>query len=164
VAKRRSPGSDRFVLATGTGARLGSESGVREGEFVAVADVIAGRMTPANPSGEAIIRMATRVEPEWLEPTSSADEHEIDDSGVVRAWRIDRYGELVLRRRPIEPDAGESSRLIVAFLLARGANSDDQQWLRRLRFAGIETSYAALVETAASGCTRADEVRMTSGL
>ena len=67
VARRRAPASDRFLLSTGTGARLGRESGVRDAEFVAVVDVIAGRATPANPSGEAIIRMATRVEPEWIE-------------------------------------------------------------------------------------------------
>jgi len=164
VAKRRAPRSDRFVLATGTGGRLGNESGVRDGDYVAVVDVIAGRMTPANPSGEAIIRMATRVEPEWLEPTSAADEHEIDDNGHVRAWRVDRYGELVLQRHQIQPDADVSNRLVVAFLLARGADADDQQWLRRLRFAGIGTSHAALVEQAASGCTRADEVRIASGL
>ena len=42
VARRREPRSDRLQLASGTGARLGRESGVHDGEFLVAVDVTAG--------------------------------------------------------------------------------------------------------------------------
>ena len=39
VAQRREPGSTRLRLASGAGAAIGPESGVREGEFLVAIDV-----------------------------------------------------------------------------------------------------------------------------
>ncbi|HVQ41395.1 MAG TPA: helicase-related protein, partial [Vicinamibacterales bacterium] len=59
VARRRAPGSDRFLMANGSGARLGRESGVINAEFIVAVDV-AGAATG---SAEAMIRIATAIEP-----------------------------------------------------------------------------------------------------
>ena len=55
VARRRAPGSDRFLMANGSGARLGRESGVINAEFIVAVDVAGA----ANGSAEATIRIAT---------------------------------------------------------------------------------------------------------
>src|SRR6185436_14727495 len=47
VALRREPGSANLLLASGTGATLGSESGVRDGEFLVALDV--ARIQSLNP-------------------------------------------------------------------------------------------------------------------
>ena len=56
-----------LVLATGTGAVLGRESGVRDGEFLVALDVQAPTR-PGDPN--ALVRVASRVEPEWIVPTA----------------------------------------------------------------------------------------------
>src|SRR5450756_426600 len=58
VARRRSPGSPKFLLASGHGAVLGRESGVRDAEFIVAVDVQAGRRGEA---AEATIRMASAI-------------------------------------------------------------------------------------------------------
>ena len=62
VARRRAPGSDRFLMANGSGARLGRESGVINADFIVAVDV-AGAATG---SAEAMIRIATAIDPEWI--------------------------------------------------------------------------------------------------
>src|SRR5262249_45912825 len=42
VARRRAAKGDRLVLSSGTGARLGRESGVHDAEFLVAVDVTAG--------------------------------------------------------------------------------------------------------------------------
>jgi ATP-dependent helicase HrpB len=63
VARRRATGSPKFLLASGHGAVLGRESGVRDAEFLVAVDVQAGRRGEI---GEATIRMASAIDPEWL--------------------------------------------------------------------------------------------------
>src|SRR5205085_1171374 len=41
LAKRRAPASERLTLASGHGASMGRESGVREGEYLVALDVTA---------------------------------------------------------------------------------------------------------------------------
>ena len=93
VAQRREPGSPRVKLATGTGAVLGPESGVRDGEFLVAVDVRAQ-------VGEARIRTASRIEREWLQPNGLEIVHSFDaGSGIVRALEVERYDALTVRER-----------------------------------------------------------------
>ena len=46
VARRRGPGSPKFLLASGHGAVLGRDSGVRDAEFLVAVDVQAGPRSP----------------------------------------------------------------------------------------------------------------------
>jgi ATP-dependent RNA helicase HrpB len=156
VARRRAPRSDRFVLASGSGARLARESGVVDAEFVVAVDVTAGTA----PGGEALIRLATAVDRAWLAPVSTAVEHRIDASGVVRAVRVERYDALVLGERPAAVDPIEASRLVEAECRRRGPSDADAELLRRLVFAGVATSFDALVHDAAAGVRRIEDVQI----
>ena len=89
VARRREPGSPRMLLASGTGAVLSRDSGVREAEWIVAIDLVAG---PRGPGSEAIVSVASAIERDWLEPTSRDVVHHFDEeAGVVRAIARDHY-------------------------------------------------------------------------
>lgn len=158
VARRRAPNADRLLLASGTGAKLARESGVHDAEFVVAVDVTAGTA----PGAEALVRLATRVEREWLAPTSSTNRHEMVDD-AVRAWRVDRYDELTLGEHPIAVDPDVAAALVEKAYLERGPSEADQQLLNRLRFAGLDASasFESLVHTASIGARRLADVRIS---
>jgi ATP-dependent helicase HrpB len=161
VAQRREPGSARVRLASGAGASIGSESGVREGEFLVALDVSAENgvgsrfsrpagKTIADPVSEARIRVASRVEPEWLEPNASEIVHRFDAAaGVVRASKVERYDALVIAERPVKSDPDAAARLLADAWLARGPNDADERLLRRLNFAGRSIDVNDVVARAA---------------
>ena len=134
VARRRANGSARFLLASGHGGVLGSESAVRDAEFIVALDVVAGKRGDGS---EARIRMASAVEADWLEPTEVRVDHALDDRGVVRATSRDYYDAIVLSEQPVVPDPDQSARLLTAAFLAREPGAADAQLLRRMRFAGL---------------------------
>jgi ATP-dependent helicase HrpB len=161
VARRRAPRSDRFVLASGTGAKLARESGVLDAEFIVAVDVTAG----TGPTGEALIRLATGIERDWLVATSTETRHELDEAnGAVRAFREQRYDGLVLAQAPGALDPDEAADLVSAAYLRRGPTDEDAQLLRRLRFAGIDTPFEELVRRAAPGARRLSDVDLATAL
>jgi ATP-dependent helicase HrpB len=140
VARRRAPGAPRVVLASGHGAVIAPESGVQEGEFLVALDVqaattregVAGREVT-----EARIRIASLIDRAWLTATARHVVHWFDaESGRVKAARRDMYDDLVLAEHPIEPEAEAAARVLADAYLARGLRDDDEQVVRRLRFAG----------------------------
>jgi ATP-dependent helicase HrpB len=149
VAKRREAGSPRLLLSSGTGAVLGRESGVREGEFVVALDLAGASRAPG---AEAIVRTASRIDLEWLAPDSETVRHRLDGE-TVRADRVSRYGAIVLASAPVAPDPEEASRILAEALLARGLDAESGTFLRRLRFAGIEVDVEAAVRAACAGRT-----------
>ncbi|HUD72477.1 MAG TPA: ATP-dependent helicase C-terminal domain-containing protein [Dongiaceae bacterium] len=173
VARRREPGSPRFVLASGTGATLGRESGVRGPEFVVAIDVVAGTR-PAGArgpgahgaGGEAILRMASRIERDWIVPTRRAVTHRFDAaSGAVRAVEQAFFGDLVVQEAPIAPDPEAAAAILAATLLERGLGEEGEGLIHRLRFAGIEADRAALARAACAGrTTLPDPPDLASGL
>jgi ATP-dependent helicase HrpB len=143
VAQRREPLSPRVRLASGAGAVLGRESGVVEGEFFVALDV----HTAANDSR---VRLASRVEREWLAPTHSEVVHRFDpEPGLVRAVAIDYYDALILAEHPTKADPDVAATLLARAWLDRGPRGDDDRLLRRLRFADQSVDVRALVCTAA---------------
>ena len=163
VAQRRAVGSTDVLLASGSGATLARESGVHEGEFLVALDVttVARRQQP----DVALIRIASRVEREWLEPTGQETIHRFDAaSGRVKAVVVDRYDALVLAERPIAADPEAAARMLADAWRARGPRGPDEQLLRRLRFAGGDVDVDAMVRTAAYGARSLDEVTLTSAL
>lgn len=145
VAKRREPGSPSLLLRSGTGAVLGRESGVRDGELLLALDVGGG--------AEPIVRAASRVEKEWLEPDAESIETRLEGD-AIRAERLSRLGAIVLSSAPATPDPEEAARLLAAALLARGLDEASDSILRRCRFAGIEVDLPALARAACEGRTR----------
>ena len=160
VARRREPGSGRFLLASGHGAVLGRESGVRDAAFIAAVDVQAGRR---GENAEATIRIASAIDPAWLEPTDVRLEHTLE-SGRVRAMERTYYGAIPIAERPSTPDPDEASRMLADAYLARGLGDADEQLVRRLRFAGQSVDIASLLRTAAAGRRSLDEIDLRGAL
>ncbi|MEO5741058.1 MAG: ATP-dependent helicase C-terminal domain-containing protein, partial [Vicinamibacterales bacterium] len=154
VARRRS--GDRATLATGHGAIIGRESGVHDADWLIALDVTSGRVSATT---EAIIRLASRIEPEWLVPTSSDVSHEVI-GGVVRANAIDRYDEIELRVHPVAPDDAIRARLLAQKWLERGPDEASQRLLQRLRFAGASIDLPATIGALAADAKRIDDIEV----
>lgn len=162
VAQRRDPGSPRVRLATGAGAVVGPQSGVLDGEFLVALDV---RVPLRSADPDSVIRVASRIEREWLEPNAVAIEHRLDEaSGMVRAFEVERYDALVLAERPVTLDPEVAARLIAERWLARGPREEDARLLRRFRFAGRTIDLPAVVRKAAYGVRSLADVRIERAL
>lgn len=160
VAQRREPDSARLLLATGTGAQLGPESGVRDAEYLIALEVHAPNQ-PGAPDSR--VRVASAIEPEWLEPTDRTIEHLLE-RGQVRAREVSRYGALVLRERIVSPDPDVAAELLANAWIEQPRTEDEQQCLNRLAFVGIPVDLSSLIRTAASGQTRLDAIHMEDAL
>jgi ATP-dependent helicase HrpB len=170
VARRRAPGSPRFLLASGHGAVLGRESGVHDAEFIVAVDVQAGRRGEA---AAATIRMASAIEPAWLAEdgrgTRGLREVQVDhyvDTGTGRVRAVERelYGAIVTAERPVVVDPEVAARLLADAYRARGWSEDDTQLLRRLRFAELEVDLDTLLAAAAAGRRTIDEIDLARSL
>jgi ATP-dependent helicase HrpB len=137
---------------------LAPESGVRDGEFLVAVDVRAQ-------AGEARIRMASRIERDWLQPNAIEIVHAFDtDAGAVRALEVERYDALTIREQPVAPDTDEAAQLLTDAWLSRARSEDDEQLLRRARFAGHAIDLASVVHAAAHGRRRLSDIELTRGL
>jgi ATP-dependent RNA helicase HrpB len=167
AARRRSQASPRFLLASGHGAVLGRESGVRDAEFIVAVDVHAGRR---GEGAEATIRIASAIEIDWLAAGENGLRdvrvvHELDAAqGRVRAVERELYGEITLTERPADFDPDVAARLLAQGYLQRGLTDEDAQLFRRLRFAGREIDPASLVASAASGRRSLAEIDLRGAL
>lgn len=146
VARRREPGSPRLLLASGHGALLARESGVKQGEFLVAVDLVAGARGPGS---EALVRSASRIEAAWLESTHEDVVHDLDPTGrTVRATRRRWHGALLLSQHPATPDPECAARLLVERLESRGLGRDNDALLRRAKFAGAQIDLHPLLEQA----------------
>lgn len=163
VAKRRpqkaqsGPSEDRVTLATGHGAIVGRESGVHQGDWLVALDVTSGRVSATT---EALVRMASRIEPEWLVPTSSDVVHELAGD-VVKAYEVDRYDAIELRVHPVAPDDSVRAQLLAAKWLERGPDESSRRLLRRLEFAGGTIDLAETVAATAAHAKRLADIELT---
>jgi ATP-dependent helicase HrpB len=187
VAQRREPGSPNVRLASGAGATIAPESGVRDGEFLVALDVSmrtaarpearAPQQSPMSTSSRRVghglqtvphvasIRMASLVEREWLRPTGSDLVHRFDKaSGKVRAIAVDLYDALILNERQTAADPETAARLLADAWIERGPRDDDQRLLRRLKFARREIDLPRAVAAAAYGARSLDEVDIAKAL
>ncbi len=160
VARRREPGSPRLVLASGHGAVLGRESGVRDGELLVALDVVAG---PPGPGSEALVRVASRIEREWLEPTSRDVMHRFDEgSRAVRAVEREWYLKLMLAERPVAPRPAEAAKHLAAAMRRWLSGEAGDVLRRRLAFAGLAPDLGPRIEAAVVGHTRLPDVEPES--
>lgn len=170
VARRREPGSRRVVLASGHGAQLSEESGVRNAEFLVAVDVVAadpvrrGTAIDADPSAaEARIRLASAIEKDWLTPTASRVQHRVE-AGVVRAFEQDLYDELVLNERQVEPDPDVAASLLADAWSSRGLSTSERELVNRLRFAGLGADVPTLIRAACAGRASLGSARLEDAL
>jgi ATP-dependent helicase HrpB len=114
VCRRRGTGSNTGVMVGGGGVKLAVESAVHDAEFFLALDA---RQDERNVSREAIVRIASGIEVEWLEelfPQSIRREREMvydENRARVVARGVTRYQDLVLKEdvdAPVDPErAGE---------------------------------------------------------
>ena len=133
VARRREPRSPRGVMVGGRGVRLAAESAVLEAELFLCVELDAGRGVLG---GEALVRKASAVEPEWLpaERLRTTIDLEFDESRErVAAWKRTRYDDLrfdlIIAEAEVPAPAGtETENLLVqaaADRLDRALSLDD---------------------------------------
>jgi ATP-dependent helicase HrpB len=114
---------------------------------------------------DARIRLASRVEREWLAPNGSECVHRFDpETGTVKATLVERYDALVLSEQPAKPDSDRAAALLAEAWLQRGPRPVDELLLRRLRFAGREINLPELVRTAAQHARTIDDVEIAKAL
>ena len=162
VAKRRSP--DRVTLATGHGAVMGRESGVRDGEWLVALDVSSGMVRLKADATEATVRAACRIESEWLSPTRTEVIHRIDEAGIVRAHATEFYDSLVLRERLVAIDPVVAANMLAQAWLDRDRDADTERLERRAAFAGHALDLPALAESAAASAKGFKDLDITAHL
>jgi ATP-dependent helicase HrpB len=116
LTRRREPRSPRGVLLGGRGIRLSEESAVLEPELFLSIEVDSG---PSGPQAEALVRLASAVEPAWLPPErlrTTVDLAFDPERERVVAWKRTRLDDLVLSESEVPPDTAEA-----AGVLARAA-------------------------------------------
>jgi ATP-dependent helicase HrpB len=169
---RRRPGTDRFLLANGTGAALSRGGAFPPGAQLLVAlDIVAGKRG----APEAVIRLAAVVDEEWVRPTRVETEQRFDPATrSVRQIERDMVRELVLRER--ESPAGPEdalpllARTVTAILESAeeeeplsqdlaplyGAREIEEavQIIRRARAAGVAIDVEAIAVAMARGSKR----------
>jgi ATP-dependent helicase HrpB len=124
---------------------------VRGGDLLLALEVTGG---VAGAASEPIVRMASRVEREWLEGVRTEVVHRFDEAaGAVRAFAQDGYDRLLLGERPVPPDPGKAARLLAEAVERRGLGESAGRLQRRLSVAGLEADLHAAVVAACRGRT-----------
>jgi ATP-dependent helicase HrpB len=157
LGKRRASARERVALASGHGAALARESGVHDGDYLVALDVVSATRDGID---EARIYAASRVEREWIVPSSTQVEHRIDASHRVRAARVARFDAIVLSETPVAVEPATAAVLLRDAWLAREPDGANAAILRRLRFAGIEVDLPAIVLHAAVTARSLDEIAL----
>jgi ATP-dependent helicase HrpB len=82
----------------------------------------------------------------------------------VKAVKVEQYGALALTERPVAVVPEVAARLLADAWLERGPDEADNDWLRRLKFAGRAVDLSALVHAAAVGKHSIDAIHIGSAL
>jgi ATP-dependent helicase HrpB len=150
------------TLASGHGAVIARDSGAGDAEWMVALDVTAGRKSATT---QALLRLASPIEKEWLTPTRFEVIHKFDaDTGTVKALEVEWYDELALREHPIAPDDDRRVDLLVDAWLAATPDEASSQLLRRLRFAGVDAAVSDLVREAARPAKRVSDIVLSEEL
>ena len=151
VARERSPGSGRYLMANGTGARLSARSHLRAQPFIVAVEVEGG-------GAEGEIHVASAVSLDAVRATCGAaiargkkvfwDDRE----GRVVARDEERLGALLLSERPAAPSAEETTAALVQGILSGpgigGLNwsTEAQEYRNRVSFLARELPEEGLPE------------------
>jgi ATP-dependent helicase HrpB len=157
VGQRRDARGSKVLLASGSGAVIGRDSGVHDAEFLVALDL---QSSTRQDEPDPRLRLASRVEREWLQPTSKEVIYRLDPSGAVRAVEQVRYDALILAERPAPIDPAMVAGMLSAAYLERDPPEDDVRLLRRIRFAGLSVDVADLAKQAAYGARTVADVAL----
>jgi ATP-dependent helicase HrpB len=101
LARRREPRSPRAVMVGGRGVRLAEESTVLDPMLFLCIDL------DARPT-EALVRLASEVEPGWLSVQTTVDLEFDQERERVAAWKRTRFEDLVISEAEIPVEGGET--------------------------------------------------------
>jgi ATP-dependent helicase HrpB len=156
VARRRESKSERLLLASGHGAALARESGVRSGEFLLAIDVAGGERSGTS---EALVRLASSVDPAWIRPTRREIVHEFDRATrSVRARERSWYLAIPLGEQSVAPDPAEAQRILLVELRRDELPDTLAKLVRRAGVAGVELDLDSILDQATAGRLSVDEV------
>lgn len=182
VCRRRGEG-ETGVMVGGGGVRIARESVVRQGEFFVALDA---RQDVRNQRGEALVRIASRIDESWLEElfphvvrneqTAEFDPQRERVIGVARVW----YRDLLLREQPgVAVDDQTAGAVLAEAVRGRAAeifalDESAGRFLRRVAFlrkhlpdagwpAFDEAALGELLTSASAGRRSVEEIRR-SGL
>lgn len=163
VARRRH--GDRYTLSSGHGAVLGRESHVRDAEWIIALDVTARAATATAAAlhpAEAIIRVASAIDPDWLTPTRSETRVELNnDTGGVKATEVDWYDAVALREHPTAPSDEDRARVLADAWLSRDPDPRSARLVARMRFAGSAVDLREAAQAASLQARRLSDVVLT---
>jgi ATP-dependent helicase HrpB len=114
IARQREDNSDRYLMASGRGARLSPRSGVRNRPYILAVQVDAGT------KGEGFIHLACAVSPELIRAECRSGiktrrKVSWDAAGErLAAWEEEGIGSVILSRRPSVPVDDEAIPLLLA--------------------------------------------------
>ncbi len=109
LARRREPRSPRAVMVGGRGVRLAEESTVLDPDLFLCIDL-------DDRAGEALVRLASEVRPEWLPPDRLSTTIDVvfdEEKERVIAWKRTRYDDLILSENEASA-TGETAEQILA--------------------------------------------------
>jgi len=135
VAKRRGS-TDRYLLSSGTGATISRHSGVREEEFLIALELQSGET-------EATIRIASRIDGSWLEPTRREVVTEDRESGPREVERS-YYDAILLRQRDLPVSARSRARAQAERRVRELLEASGEALEARLAFAKVELDLESL--------------------
>lgn len=139
VARERTPGSGRYLMANGSGARLSRRSNLRSQPFIVAVEVEGG-------GAEGEIHMASAVTLDAVRAGCSGAvtrERRVfwdDREGRVVAREEERLGAVVLSERVVTPERGEVGQALLGGVLSgpglSGLNWNDEarQFQNRVNF------------------------------
>lgn len=146
VARRREAASSRYLLGSGRGAQLARDSRVVNQPWLVAVEVA----TAQTSSADAVIRLASAIDPAWLIGATEVTRHWYDaDSDTVRAARRREWDALVVSEHPCAPDAETRAQILAAEWKQRARPDHVTQWLHRAAFAGVTIDLDALLTHAA---------------
>jgi ATP-dependent helicase HrpB len=136
LARRRAKGTNKLQLAAGPGAELSGQSGVREAELLVAVEL---RAAKRGSTRDSLVRVASKVDAGWIEPTHTEIVHEMDPkTGRVRAYERRLYERMELNRQQVDLDVGKAAGLLCSAMIERGLGERVKSGLARLAFAGLE--------------------------
>lgn len=115
IARRVDPGGRQWLLASGTRAGLGADSGLQHGQWLAIADVARSSSAAADGTG-AVIRSAAGLERETAElaagPLHASELSVSFIGGRARARRVEAIGAIELASTPARPTRAQAAAAI----------------------------------------------------
>ncbi len=147
LARRRAAGSPRALMVGGRGVKLDASSSVQRAELFICLDVDAA-------SSEALVRLASAVQPEWL---STEHLREVDErfynpttSAVITRRRV-YWLDLLLSETPIATPADEQTARLLSVEAAKqltrllpAKDRELQNWLARVQWLAQELPSSGL--------------------